>query len=351
MDLSFLFNRISNAFSDHTMAFIYSVVSISVLFYLVWDLNNFKKNQLSRQVSSRIGRISNGENDKEKIDYMAYFDVLFQKRNKKTELELEIANIPFTVREYNLFLLSGAGIGFLVGSLLFPLGALWSGIFGFISSLALKDLVARLFLGLVLGFAGSYAPKLYVKLLVNKKRKTLDSQIQDALLNLADALGAGFVISDAIRVVGEDLPSPMGDEFHKTHKEMDAGKTLHEALNSLKDRVNLQDLDIAINAIIIQDELGGKLEDLMRSIVKVIIERQELKKEIEKTIANSKMVGVILMVAPIFFCIVFFMMNKEQQSLLYNNKLGIIISLSAVLAYGIAVYIIMKIISSASSDL
>ena len=252
-----IFNRISNAFLDNPTAFIYVVIALSVLMYLIWDLYNFRNNQLSKQVSSRIGKI---EEEKKSVDFMAVIDVFFKNRNEKTEIELELAGIPFTVREYNIMLLTGAIVGFIIGAVVFPLGVVWNGVFGFISNLALRDLSARLILGLIIGFAGTFTPKLYVMLQVDKKRKTLDSQIQDALLNIADALRSGFVISDAIRVVGEDLPSPMGDEFFKAHKEMDAGKTLQEALNSLKNRINLVDLDIAINAIIIQEELGGKLK-------------------------------------------------------------------------------------------
>lgn len=348
--MNFILERLQNALSEHTMPVIYAIISITALIYLIWDLKNFKNNQLSRQINSRIGRI-NKEEKKSNFDIMSYFDIFLKKKNKKTKIELELAGIPFSVKEYNVLLVSSAGIGFLIGTIIFPLGPLWNGLFGFIENLALRDFIARIFLGSLIAFGGTFIPSLYVKLQVDKKRKTLDSQIQDALLNLADALHSGFVINAAIKVLGEDLPSPMGLEFEKTHKEIDSGKSLHEALTALKERVNLSDLDIAINAIIIQDELGGKLETLLRTIVQVIIERQELKKEIEKTIANSKMVGMILMAAPIFFCIVFFMMNKEQTTLLVSSKLGILLSISAVIAYGVAIFFITKIIRDASSDL
>lgn len=342
-----LMDRTADAFNQHPMFFIYGVIAITGIIVLWFDLNRFKNNQVNRQVSSRIGKTG----DKKEFDITVYFSKFLAKQEEKAQLDLEKANVLFTVKEYMTVMILGGIIGGLVGLTVFPLATMWKSMLSFLPFAFTPELVGRLLCAFILGFAGSFAPKLYLIYLIDKRRKLLTIQMQDALLNVADALRSGHVIGEAIKIVGYESPYPIGDEFTRASREMEAGKTLEAALQDLKRRIDIADFTMAINAVEIQYEVGGKLEPLLRNMVKVISDRQELKKEIEKTIASSKMVGIVLLCAPIFFAVVFTSLNKEQFNEMFTNWMGQVMIIIAILCYIIAAWIIIAIIRSVSKDI
>lgn len=342
-----LLERTMDAFTQHPMFFIYGVISITGIIVLWFDLNRFKNNQVSRQVSSRIGKTG----EKKEFDITIYFSKFLSKQEEKVKADLEKANVLFTVKEYMTVMILGGFFGAIVGMTVFPLATMWKSMLDFLPFAFTQELVGRTLCGAILGFAGSFAPKLYLMYLIDKRRKLLIIQMQDALLNVADALRSGHVIGEAIKIVGYESPYPIGDEFSRASREMEAGSTLEKALQDLKRRIDIADFTMAINAVEIQYEVGGKLEPLLRNMVKVISDRQELKKEIEKTIASSKMVGIILLCAPIFFAVVFTSLNKEQFDEMFTNLIGQLMIIIAIISYVVAAWIIIAIIRSVSKDI
>jgi tight adherence protein B len=341
-----LINRINDAFSQHTTFFIYGVISITGIIILIFDLNRFKNNQVSRQVSSRIGK--DGEKD---FDLTQYFSKYLSKQEDKIRLNLEKANVLFTVKEYMSLLVIAGVIGALIGLTIFPFASLWKLVLLWLPFEFTQELLGRLLAAVGLGFLGTLIPRIYLYHLINKKRKMLSNQIQDALLNIADALRSGHVISEAIKIVGNESPYPIGAEFTRAYQEMEAGKTLESALIDLKTRIDIQDFTMAVNAIEIQYEVGGKLGPLLRNMVKIIAERQELKKEINRSIASSKMVGIVLLCAPIFFAVVFTALNKEQFTLMFEMWQGMVMLGVGIVSYLIAAALIAWIIHESSKDL
>ena len=342
-----MIERTLDAFTQHPLVFIYIVSCFTVMCLLWFDLFQYKNNQLSRQVSMRIGE----EPERDGLMFVNFFLRFFSRQETKIKKELDEANVLFEVKEYLTTMSVGAIIGLLVGLILFPLSVVFKGIFAFLPILVLQDFLGRLLAGFSFAFLGSLTPKLLLKWKIVARKKELREQIQEALNNMADALDAGHMITDVMRIVGYDMPYPIGDEFERVYDEMEAGKTFLVALNEMKERVNIPDFTMAVNAIEIQYEVGGRLSPLLRNMAKIIQDRNELKKEIEKAISSSKMVGVVLLVAPIFFAIVFTMLNAEQYATLITTFIGQVLVAVATVCYIIAAVIIWMIIKNVSKDI
>lgn len=345
--ISWFSERMSDAFAQHPDFFVYLLLSITLLIILIYDMYKMKTNQISRQVSARIGK-NNKEN---KTIYGNLFEKLFSKQEEKIKTTLQRANVLFTPKEFMTFMTTGSIIGFVVGAVIYPLSSVWKLPFTFLPYGFAQDSLGRLLAGIAIGFAGSYFPYLWVKNLERKRKKALIAQIQDALLNIADALKAGHVIGDAIKIVGDEMLYPMGDEFKQTYKEMEASLPLPDALENLKNRVNIDDFTMAINAMEIQYEVGGELEPLLRKMVEVVMERQSTKQEVLKTIANAKMTGTILMIAPLGFLGLFIGMSRDQYVLMISSPMGWLLIGIAVISYLIGITIIYLIIRNVTKEI
>lgn len=346
MDIfSFFINRIGDALTNNPIILLELILLTTAVVFLSYDLFNFKNNQVSQLVTDRIGK------SKKSFNTSKILADAVTKQEEKAKLLLERASVQFTVKEYMNFLYIGLIGGFIVGFIIFPLGFIWKGLFSFISSEIAKVFLGRIIAGIVFAIAGSFLPRLWLLQLISKRKKSLASQIQDALMTIADSLKAGHTIHAAIKIVGKEISYPMGPEFARVAQEMETGRSLDDAMKDLKERVNIPDFTMAINAIEIQNEVGGKLEDLLRNMVKIIGERQQLKREIQKTIAGSKMTGFILLAFPIFFVIAFSMLNKEAFIGMIESSIGILLLIVGGISYILAAAIIIWIINSVSKDI
>ena len=339
---------IGNAMSANPFAFVSLLLLGTLLIYLIYENRTFRHSQVNRQVSSRIEKT---EEEKKKFNILELGSARIRKHEEQIKLDLEKAHILFTVQEYFTFMTIGMMVGGIIGFIVFPLGAVWKVPFMWMGSPFVEGMFGRILAGSVLVWAGFKFPKLWLLWLIRKRRKMLETQLTDALLNIADALKSGHVIQEAIRIVGDEMDYPIGHEFQKAHNEIEAGKTLAMALTDMKKRVNLPDFEMAINAMEIQFEVGGKLEPLLRNMVKIINERMELRKEIEKTIAGSKTIGYVLLAAPLLFCVMFSMMDSNTYLAMLKNPAGIIMLLIALVFYVVAAILIIYIIRDLEKDI
>lgn len=343
MDIFLYFSRVMEQYPFH-----FGILFLLSLWLIIsiYDYFNVQHSQSSRKLKKIIEKERKGKKKEELIKLGESF---IEKQKEKITTELEKANVLFTVEEYAKFMFAGVIIGALVGLVIFPVGTIFMTLTSFLPGF-LNSLFARLIAGGLFGYLGYMFPKGWLKYLIHKRRKMLNEQVQDSLLNIADALKSGHTIQDAIKIVGEEMNYPMGPEFARAHREMETGRTLAQALQGLKKRINLPDFDMAVNAMEIQFEVGGKLEPLLRNMVKITQERAELRKEIQKSIANSKTVGIVLLVAPIFFVVVFTLLNAETYLQMFKSIIGIVMLAIALGCYIIAAFFIVYIVKDVSKE-
>ena len=73
-----------------------------------------------------------------------------------------------------------------------------------------------------------------------------------------------------MNLASTDLADPMGTELGIVVDEMTYGLELNVALENLRSRVQLQDLDYMVVAITIQHETGGNLAEVLANLSRVI---------------------------------------------------------------------------------
>lgn len=345
---STIVNSLTDVFKNQTVSMVQLTALFLVAGFLLYDAFKYKNNTLSQQVKAHLRK---GPKKKRTIKFSFSLDELYDRfahrltnLESKVELKLTQANLDFTPKEYSILLLVGAISGALIGLAFLPFSGFFKGMAFFVSNGLAKVFVARIFAMIALGFTGSFFPKYWVYRLISKRTKELDAQLQDALMGIADGLQSGLTLNQAMKTVGDEMPEPMGAEFKIAYNEMQMGKTFNEALENLKNRVNIPDFNMAVNAMQIQSEAGGKLEDLLRGMVRILQERFDTRQEIKKTIANQKMVGIILLCAPFFFLFAFSAANEGTYTVMFSSVLGWVLIVVGIVCYAIAAWLIVEII-------
>jgi len=214
-----------------------------------------------------------------------------------------------------------------------------------VGAVVLILLSGSLLLGLIGGMIGFGMPLLILKMKIDKRRKAFNDQLSDTITLIANALRTGYSFMQAIEMVSREMASPMGEEFARVLKEMNLGVTTEDALNNMAKRVNSEDLDLVITAVLIQRQVGGNLAVVLDSIANTIRERIKIKGHIKTLTAQGKISGIIIGLLPIVMGGMFYLINPEYIKILFIDPLGKIMLVAGVVSQFIGMMVIRKIIN------
>ena len=199
-------------------------------------------------------------------------------------------------------------------------------------------------LGLLVGGALSLVPTAYVLFMRAKRFGKFEQGLPEALDLMVSALRVGHSFNSAMGLVTRECGDPVGPEFRIAFDEQNYGLDLRAALENLIDRVPIQDLRMAVTAILIQRESGGNLAEVLDKTANVIRQRFRLKKQVMVHTAQGRLTGWILTILPIALGIGLYIINPDTMSLLWTRSIGIKLMWAAGAMMVIGTLIIQKIV-------
>ena len=215
------------------------------------------------------------------------------------------------------------------------------------AGLALAGFMIGYFVGrnpafsVLLGLVCAFAPQLYVSRRQANRLSAFNRQLPDVLERLVGSLRAGYGLSQAVEWVAKQMPNPAGGEFGRVVREMQLGRSLAQALDSMVRRLDSDDLALIVTAIQIQYEVGGSLADILETVAETIRERVRIQREIRVLTAQQRYSGYVLIALPIALAILLYIMNPEYEGRLFapGPTLCIPIGAALMMLFG---YLIMR---------
>jgi len=200
-------------------------------------------------------------------------------------------------------------------------------------------------LSLIGGIAGFGMPFLTLKIKIEQRRKAFNDQLGDTMVLIANALRTGYSFMQAVDMVSREMAKPIGEEFSRVLKEMNLGVTTEDALNNMAKRVNSEDLDLVITAVLIQRQVGGNLAVVLDGIANTIRERIKIKGHIRTLTAQGRISGIIIGLLPIAIGGVIYLINPEYIKVLFTHPMGRAMLVAGACSQFIGIMVIRKIIN------
>lgn len=188
-------------------------------------------------------------------------------------------------------------------------------------------------------------PLLFLKTRKGKKMEKFDDQLSDALLTIGNCLTAGLSFQQAMENIAREMPDPIANEFGRVVKEMRLGKTTEKALSDMMERIPSKDLSIALNAILIQHQVGGNLSEILESIAGTIEDRRRVKKEIKVLTSQGRISGIIVGALPLFLGVIVTILNPSYMLPFFTSPIGIVALIVAGIMELIGAFLIKKIVT------
>ncbi len=153
--------------------------------------------------------------------------------------------------------------------------------------------------GLALGPLGATS---FIRYRVAKRKKAFEAALPDALTLIASSLSAGHTFLRAIQMMCEEAEPPLSEEFSRVVAETRLGDPVVDALGRMAKRLDVRDLDWVVQAIRIQQTVGGRLADLLHTLADFIRAREEVRRDVAVLTAEGRISAYVLSaMAPFMF--------------------------------------------------
>ena len=156
---------------------------------------------------------------------------------------------------------------------------------------------------------GSVIPIMVINWKATRTRKKMQEQFPIALDVFVRGLRAGHPIAAALDLLTVELSEPIGPEFGIVVDEVTYGAELRDALQTMAERWDLDDMRMFVVSLSVQSETGGNLAEILENLSQVIRERQSMYLKVRALSSEGRMTAIMLTVLPIFAFVTLFLLN------------------------------------------
>jgi tight adherence protein B len=198
---------------------------------------------------------------------------------------------------------------------------------------------------LVFGGIGGALPFVIVMRKRSKNIGNFEKQLPEALDFLARSMRAGHGFSIALEMLAADSPDPTGAAFRRVSNDLQLGSSLEIALNKLLVLVPLVDVRFFVSSVLLQQETGGNLGEILSKLAQIIRERFRLKGAVKAASAHGRITGMVLVLMPVVVCMIMMVTSPAYLKEMAADKIGRLMIYGAIVGQFIGYFVIKKIIN------
>jgi tight adherence protein B len=197
---------------------------------------------------------------------------------------------------------------------------------------------------LPLAILGYRLPMMVVRHVKGRRLAKIETQLLEALPLIANALRSGYSFLQAMDFVSKRVEDPLAWELARTVREIQMGANIDAALMATAHRVGSGDLELVINAIVIQRQVGGNLADLLTTVERTMRERARIRGEIKALTSQQRLSAFVIGSLPVFLVMVLMAINPSYGGLLFTTMVGRALLVTAAVMEVLGVMAIRRIL-------
>jgi len=141
-----------------------------------------------------------------------------------------------------------------------------------------------------------------------KRLVQIREQLPEVMELLARAVRAGESLDQAVQLVGEATPKPLGPEFDRLAQQLEMGLSINAAMRSVSRRAPVAEIRIFASTLMVQRETGGSLPTTLERLSAVIRDRISYNRQFKAATGAGRLSTLLIGIAgPLiaFYLIVF----------------------------------------------
>lgn len=190
-----------------------------------------------------------------------------------------------------------------------------------VAGLAVGAVQRNLWIAVGVALVAFILPFFYVRMKRNLRMEALRRQLSDAFDLMARILRAGQSMTQAMRGVADQFPSPIADEFAFSSEQMNLGLAPEISLRALARRTGLIELNIFVVAVLVQRQVGGNLSEILENLSGVVRERYRIRGVIKGLTAEGRLQALVLMALPPLLLVLMLLVNRDYAKSLLERPI------------------------------
>lgn len=165
-------------------------------------------------------------------------------------------------------------------------------------------------------------PRLMFSQLRRRRAKAINLALPDALAQLASAMRAGSTFTVAMQGLVEEDSGPLGEELSLLLREHRIGARMEDALDNLAERVRSEEMDLVVSAVLIAQEVGGNLSEILQGLSITIRRKLDMEGKISALTSQGMMQGYVVSSLPFALLGALSFIEPEATLPIFNSLLG-----------------------------
>lgn len=191
-----------------------------------------------------------------------------------------------------------------------------------------------------------FLPPLVAEKMWERRRAKIDDQLPLSIRFMANGVGAGLTLVQAIQRLAEQAPSPIAQEFRIMANRYALGEDVEAMLLQSKSRLRLPDFDLFATALLINREMGGDIGVTLQRIARSIERLKELRMNMLAQTSEGRTNIKFLAVTPVFILLMMQAIDPEGLNMLFTTVPGMILLLIAAALTGLGVFWASRIVAT-----
>jgi tight adherence protein B len=198
--------------------------------------------------------------------------------------------------------------------------------------------------GIALGALMYLIPGIILDRSIANRRKQFSIQLLDVLVLIKGAVLAGYSLPQALDLAVKEVDPPASEEFGRVLREIRFGFPMDQALLNLGSRMENDDLQLVVTAIVVNAQVGGNLSTVLESAIDTIRERIHLFGEIRSLTSYARYVGNVISLLPFITALIIFMLSPDYFDTLNTSIITQVIFILAFVGVILGNIVIRKIV-------
>lgn len=170
-------------------------------------------------------------------------------------------------------------------------------------------------------------PHMIVSMLISRRLMKFIKIFPEAIDLIVRGLKSGLPVMESIRVVGREMPAPVGPEFDQVADAVKFGKTLDEALWSACDRLDTPEFKFFVISLSIQQETGGNLAETLENLSDILRKRKQMRLKVKAMSSEARASAMIIGALPFVMFGLIWLVNSGYLMTLFTDPRGLMMTI------------------------
>lgn len=170
--------------------------------------------------------------------------------------------------------------------------------------------------------SGIGVPHSVISFMIKRRSSRFTMLLPEAIDLIVRGLRSGLPITELIKVVGQEIPDPVGIEFRRIIESFGLGMTLDDALWATAERINVPEFRFFAISLSVQQETGGNLTETLDNLSEILRRRKQLKLKIRALTGEARASAMILGSLPFIMFGALMVVRGEYMEVMLTTHQG-----------------------------